>query len=80
MALSQGEKFMCGVALAAAVFAIGMGVRGCGGNPGEGAFKVDPKVKAKYGKGPHVQPPAVKKIRPERRGIKSRLPGGVGVK
>lgn len=72
MTRSQGQKIMCGVVLAIAVFAAVAGVPGCG-NPGEGSVQIDPRVRARIGKGPDVPPAAGTKTRPEPPGIKSRL-------
>ena len=63
MTLSKGETIMCGVALAAAVFALGSAVRGCGGNPGEGTAVVHPGIVKRLGRVPNIAPTPGKKSR-----------------
>jgi hypothetical protein len=72
MTVSQGKKLVSRLVLAVAVSADGAGVMGCG-NPGEGTVKVDPKVRARFGKGPNFPTRAVGKTTPQPPGIKSRL-------
>jgi hypothetical protein len=80
MTPSQGQKIMCGVALAAAVFAVGVGVRSCGGNPGEGTVKVSPGLMDRIGRGPNAPPTQGKKPRTKPPNIKDQLRGDIGAK
>ena len=80
MTHSFGEKIMCGVALAAAVFAAGVGLRSCGGNMGEGTAKVGPKLKERPERGPVVPSAPGKKPRAQPPNIKDRLQSNTEVK
>jgi hypothetical protein len=70
---------MCDVVLAVAVLATGTGIPGCG-NPGEGTVTVDPKVRARLGKGPDSPAAAARKSMVQSPGIKPRPRSATGVK
>jgi hypothetical protein len=75
MSLTQRQKIMCGVVLAAAVFAVGSVVRSCGGKPGEGTVKVSPGLMDRIRKRPIAPPTQGKKTRAKPPNIKDRLRG-----